>query len=60
VTKKASKKSDPNYEEVRGHVPKNLARRFKALCTEKGIDYGSGLEAALEWWIKQQGKGDRM
>jgi len=51
---KGSKKTDPNYEEVRGHVPKKLARRFKGLCTELDTDYGTALESALEWWIQQQ------
>jgi len=59
VNKKGSKKSDPEYEEVRGHVPKKLARRFKGLCTEQNIDYGTGLESALEWWIQQQEQSER-
>ncbi|MGV0024417.1 hypothetical protein [Phormidesmis priestleyi] len=49
-----SKKDDPNYEAVRGHIPKRMARRFKGLCAQLGIDHGAAMEAALEPWMRQQ------
>lgn len=41
------KKDDPSYEQVRGHVPKQLARRFKQYCLDEDIDYSEGLEGIL-------------
>jgi hypothetical protein len=42
-----AKKDDPNYEQVRAHVPKQLARRFKQYCLDEDIDYSEGLEKVL-------------
>lgn len=41
------KKDDSNYEQVRGHVPKQLARRFKQYCLDEDIDYSEGMEHIL-------------
>ena len=49
-----SKKNDPNYEEVRGHVPKSLARKFKGICVVQGFDYSEALEQALDLWVQHQ------
>lgn len=49
-----SKKDNPNYEAVRGHIPKKLARRFKGLCAQLGIDHGAAIEEALEPWMQQK------
>jgi hypothetical protein len=47
----ASKKDDPNYEQVRGHVPQDLAMRFRVACTLRKLDYSQGIETALEFWL---------
>lgn len=47
----ASKKDDSNYEQVRGHVPKNLAMQFRLACTARKMDYSEGVEAALKHWL---------
>ncbi|MBW4694178.1 MAG: hypothetical protein KME27_20740 [Lyngbya sp. HA4199-MV5] len=49
-----SKKDDTNYEAVRGHIPKKMARRFKGLCAQLGIDHGAAMEEALEPWMRQK------
>lgn len=41
------KKDDSNYEQVRGHIPKQLSRRFKQYCLDEDIDYSEGLEQIL-------------
>ncbi|MEW6498637.1 MAG: hypothetical protein AB1589_39985 [Cyanobacteriota bacterium] len=41
------KKDDPNYQVVRGHVPKELAKRFKLFCVENEVDNSQGLENIL-------------
>lgn len=42
-----AKKDDPNYEQIRGHVPKHLARQFKQYCLDEEIDFSEGLERIL-------------
>ncbi|MBW4659697.1 MAG: hypothetical protein KME15_13555 [Drouetiella hepatica Uher 2000/2452] len=49
-----SKKDDSNYEAVRGHIPKKMARHFKGLCAQLGIDHGAAMEEALEPWMRQK------
>lgn len=41
------KKDDPNYEQLRGHVPKALAKQFKQFCLDQEIDYSEGMERVL-------------
>lgn len=50
--RRISRRSDPSCEEVRGWIPKEVARRFKAHCTRQGFDYSQGLEKALLFAIK--------
>ena len=45
------KKDDPKYDIVRGHVPKQLARRFKQYCLDEEIDYSEGIERILEFFF---------
>lgn len=47
----ASKKDDSNYEQIRGHVPKDLAMQFRLACTARKLDYSQGVEAALRHWL---------
>lgn len=46
-----SKKDDPNYEPVRGHVPKDLAMQFRIACTVRKLDNSQGIQTALEFWL---------
>ncbi|MBD2047272.1 hypothetical protein H6F78_17015 [Coleofasciculus sp. FACHB-64] len=48
------KKDDPNYQIVRGHVPKELAKRFKFYCVENGVDNSQGLENILTEYLQQK------
>ena len=41
------KKDDSGYEQVRGHVPKSLAKKFKQFCLDYDLDYSEGLEHVL-------------
>jgi hypothetical protein len=52
------KKDDPNYSQVSGHVPKELALKFKVACTTKEITISEGLEKAISDWLeKEAGEG---
>lgn len=44
----ASKRDDPNYEIIRGHVPVALYKRFKLFCVERKLDNSKGLEELLQ------------
>ena len=46
-----AKKDDPNYEQIRAHVPRNLVRRFKQYCLDEDIDYSEGLEEVLAFFF---------
>jgi hypothetical protein len=50
------KKDDPNYEQLRGHVPKSLARQFKQFCLDHEFDYSEGLEHILTQFFERIGK----
>jgi hypothetical protein len=47
-----TKRDDPNYSQVSGYVPKDLARRFRIACTSKEISQSEALEEALEKWLE--------
>ncbi len=49
-----TKRDDPNYSQVSGYVPKDLARRFKIACTSKEISQSAALEEALEQWLEKE------
>ena len=42
-----AKKDDPDYVALRGHIPKDLFKKFKMFCLEKEIDNSQGLEDLL-------------
>lgn len=50
------KKDDPKYDQVRGHVPKQLARRFKQYCLDEDIDYSEGIERILTSFFSDENK----
>ncbi len=54
-----AKKDDPNYEQVRGHVPKQLARQFKQYCLNEDIDYSEGLERILASFFSNERRADK-
>jgi hypothetical protein len=41
------KKDDQNYVQLRGHVPRRLARQFKEFCLKEDINYSEGMEMIL-------------
>ncbi|MGI0488530.1 hypothetical protein ACN4EK_24230 [Pantanalinema rosaneae CENA516] len=48
------KREDPNFEAIRGFVPKDLARRFKGVCAVLGLEHGDALAPLLEAWVAQK------
>jgi len=51
-----AKKDDSSYEQLRGHVPKTLARQFKQYCLNEEIDYSEGLEKILASFFSSEDK----
>jgi hypothetical protein len=49
-----TKRDDPNYSQVSGYVPKDLARRFRIACTSQEISQSEALEEALEKWLEEE------
>jgi hypothetical protein len=47
-----AKKEDSGYAALRGHIPKDLYKRFKILCLERGVDNSQGLEDLLREYFE--------
>jgi hypothetical protein len=50
----ASRRADPNYVQISGHVPKNLALDFKVAMTRAEVNQSEAMEAAIALWVQQQ------
>jgi len=51
------RRKDPNYEQVTGHVQRDLARRFKVFCTDQRITIAEALDKAIALFLQQ---GDKL
>lgn len=51
MLKMATKRNDPNYAQVTGHIPKDLSIQFRMACTTKGLNLSEGLEASIVQWL---------
>lgn len=47
----ASKRGDPNYSQISGHVPLDMALEFKISCTKRRVSHSDGLEKAIALWL---------
>ena len=48
------KRKSPNYQELRGFIPKTLSLKFKGICKGLGWEINEGLEEAIQDWIEKQ------
>ncbi|WP_200819452.1 hypothetical protein [Tolypothrix sp. NIES-4075] len=55
-----AKKDDPDYVAIRGHVPKNLYKRFKVFCLEREVDNSQGLEDLLSEYFEIKDKAESL
>jgi hypothetical protein len=51
----ASRRADPDYVQISGHVPKTLALDFKVAFTRAEMNQSEAMEAAIALWVQQQG-----
>ena len=50
----ASRRADPSYVQISGHVPKALALDFKVAMTRAEVNQSEAMEQALSMWVAQQ------
>lgn len=55
----ASRRADPNYVQVSGHIPKAMALEFKLAFTRAEINQSEALEAAIAQWVASQSEGSK-
>ena len=54
-----AKKADSGYAALRGHIPKDLYKRFRIHCLERDVDNSQGLEDLLrEYFELKENKAD--
>ncbi len=49
-----AKKDDPDYVAIRGHIPKELFKKFKLFCLEREVDNSQGLEELLREYFEMK------
>jgi ParG len=47
----SSKRNNPNFAQVSGYLSKEVAIRFKVLCTTKEVSQTDALEEAVKLWL---------
>ena len=50
----ATKRKDPDYEQVSGYVHKDIALKFRIFCMTERLTQSDALEQALNFWIESQ------
>ncbi len=50
----ASKRKDPDYQQVSGYIPKPLALKFKGFCTMQELEISEVMTVLIDGWVQQQ------
>jgi hypothetical protein len=50
----ASKRKDPDYQQISGYIPKHLALKFKGFCTMQELEISEVLADLIADWVRQQ------
>ena len=48
----ATRRKDPDYEQVSGYVHKDLALKFRIICMTERLTQSDALEEALKFWTE--------
>jgi len=51
-----AKKTDSGYAALRGHIPKDLYKRFRIHCLERDVDNSQGLEDLIREYFESKDK----
>lgn len=49
------RRKSPDYQQISGHVDKNLVRQFKTFCTSEDITIAEALEQAMAMFLNSKG-----
>ncbi|MBP0018961.1 MAG: hypothetical protein J7647_15610 [Cyanobacteria bacterium SBLK] len=49
-----TKRDNPNYENVSGYIPKQIASQFKNHCKNQSLSISDGLEFAVNSWLNTE------
>jgi hypothetical protein len=49
-----TKRGNPDFQQISGHIPTELSKSFKIACTIKGVSHSEGLEEAIRLWLQQE------
>ena len=50
----ASKRKDPEYQQVSGYVPKTLALKFKGFCTMEELEISEVMTELIAQWVERR------
>ena len=53
------KRDDPNYSQVSGYIPKELALEFRIACTSSEVTQSDALEEAIKLWLATKAAKDK-
>lgn len=51
ISEDMARKDNPEFQQVSGYVPMEVARRFKIVCINNGWRQADGLELAIRDWV---------
>jgi hypothetical protein len=54
-----AKKTDSGYAALRGHIPKDLYKRFRIHCLERDVDNSQGLEDLIHEYFELKDKQEQ-
>ena len=49
-----NRRTDPDYGQISGLIPKTLIRQFKIAMASTGLTQSEALEQAVEQWVERQ------
>jgi hypothetical protein len=47
-----TKRGNPDFQQISGHIPTELSKNFKVACTLRGVSHSEGLEQAIKLWLE--------
>ncbi|MBD2463956.1 hypothetical protein H6G89_23420 [Oscillatoria sp. FACHB-1407] len=53
-----TKHKSPDYSQVTGHIPKDLARKFRVYCADQDITISEALEIAVGEFLEARSSSD--
>lgn len=49
------RRKSPDYQQISGHIDRNLVRQFKTFCTSEDITIAEALEQAIAAYLTSKG-----